>query len=154
PVVGAPDRRDVHASPDRSARDLGEALDQLGHFGLRHVPVRVRALVAKARQAALPVGSQQPQGVPALAPPGVRYLPALKHDMVDGPGGQENARGGAGVPRVDDDGGKAIDDSAFQATSTVTSVGFVSASNTAERFWDWATSASMSSLDASASISN
>ena len=37
---------------------------------------------------------------------------------------------------------------------TVTSVGFESASNTAERFWDWATSASISSRDASASIVN
>ena len=41
-----------------------------------------------------------------------------------------------------------------QATSTVTFVGLVSASNTAERFWDWATSASISCLDASASMVN
>jgi hypothetical protein len=43
---------------------------------------------------------------------------------------------------------------AAQATSTVTFVGLVSASNTAERFWDWATSASISCLDASASMVN
>jgi hypothetical protein len=43
---------------------------------------------------------------------------------------------------------------AAQATSTVTFVGFVRASNTAERFWDWATSASISCLDASASMVN
>ena len=41
-----------------------------------------------------------------------------------------------------------------QATSTVTFVGFVRASKTAERFWDWATSASMSSFEASASMLN
>ncbi len=39
-----------------------------------------------------------------------------------------------------------------QATSTVTFVGLVSASKTAERFCDWATRASMSAGEASASI--
>jgi len=46
------------------------------------------------------------------------------------------ARREARVPRADDDRSKALDDRASQATSTVTFVGFVSASNTAERFWD------------------
>ena len=50
--------------------------------------------------------------------------------------------------------GPQLTPTAGQATSTVTFVGFVRASNTAERFWDWATSASMSSLDASASMVN
>ena len=72
--------------------------------------------------------------------------------MVEGPVGQEVAGGEARVPRADDDGGNALDGRILQATSTVTSVGLVSASNTAERFWDWATSASMSSRDASASM--
>ena len=40
-----------------------------------------------------------------------------------------------------------------QATVTVTFVGLVSASKTAERFCDWATSAAISSASASASIS-
>ena len=53
------------------------------------------------------------------------------------------------MPRADDDRGDALDGPAPQATSTVTFVGFVSASNTAERFWDWATSASISCLEAS-----
>ena len=145
-VVGPPHRRDVHAGPDRSARDLGEALDELDHFAHRHVAVGVRAFVAKARQAALPVGREQPQRVPALAPPGVRHLAALEHDVVDRPVAEEVARGEARVPRADDDRGNALDGPAPQATSTVTFVGFVSASNTAERFWDWATSASISCL--------
>ena len=72
--------------------------------------------------------------------------------MVDRPVAEETARGEARVPRTDDDRGGVLDDLAPQATSTVTFVGFVSASNTAERFWDWATSASMSSFDASASM--
>ena len=40
-----------------------------------------------------------------------------------------------------------------QTTSTATAVGFVTMSYTAERFCDWATSASMSSREASASMS-
>ena len=40
-----------------------------------------------------------------------------------------------------------------QTTSTTTDVGLVTTSNTAERFWDWATTASISALVASASIS-
>src|ERR1700722_1826000 len=58
------------------------------------------------------------------------------------------------VPRADDYRGELLGGLPGQATSTVTSVGLVSASNTAERFWDWATSASMSSREASASIVN
>jgi hypothetical protein len=74
--------------------------------------------------------------------------------VIDRPVGEEVARREAGVPRADDDRGGALDGVASQATSTVTFVGFVRASNTAERFCDWATSASMSSFDASASILN
>jgi hypothetical protein len=105
-------------------------------------------------QAALPVGSEQPQRVPAFGPPGVCHLTALEHDVVDRPVGQEVTRGQARVPRADDDRGYALDDVTLQATSTVTFVGLVSASNTAERFCDWATSASMSSVEASASMVN
>src|ERR1022692_4619259 len=153
-IVGAPHRRDVHASPDGSARDLGEVLDELGHFAHRHVAVWIRAFIVKARQTALPVGREQPQGVPAFAPPGVRYLAALEHDMIDRPVAEKVARREARVPRADDDRSDALDDLAPQATSTVTFVGFVRASNTADRFWDWATSASISCLDASASMVN
>ena len=55
---------------------------------------------------------------------------------------------------ADDDRGDALDGWTSQATSTVTLVGFVKASNTAERFCDWATSASISCLVASASMVN
>ena len=54
--------------------------------------------------------------------------------MIDRPAAEEVARGKARVPRPDDDRGELLDDLAPQATSTVTFVGFVSASNTAERF--------------------
>jgi hypothetical protein len=54
--------------------------------------------------------------------------------MVDRPVAEEMARGEARVPRTDDDGRDALDGFVPQATSTVTLVGFVRASNTAERF--------------------
>ncbi len=153
-AVGQPHRRDIHAGADRCTRDLGEALDELGHFAHRHVAVRFQPLIAKAGQAALPVGREQPQGVPAFAAPGVRHLAALEHDVIYRPVAEEVACREARVPRSDNDRGEALDGWASQATSTVTSVGFVRASNTAERFTDWATSASMSCRDASASMLN
>jgi hypothetical protein len=64
--------------------------------------------------------------------------------VIHGLAAEEVARGQSGVPRPDDDRGGVLDGWSSQATSTVTFVGFVSASNTAERFWDWATSASTS----------
>ena len=124
----------------------GESSDELDDVGARHVAVGIGAVVANAREPALPVGSQQPQGVPALAPPRVRQLAALEHDVVDRPLGEEVAGGEAGVPGAYDNCGEVLDGECPQATSTVTSVGFVRASNTAERFWDWATSASISCL--------
>ncbi len=54
--------------------------------------------------------------------------------MVDGPLAEEVACGEAGMTCADDDGGSALDGPASQATSTVTLVGLVRASNTAERF--------------------
>jgi hypothetical protein len=67
-------------------------------------------------------------------PPGVRHLAAFKDNVVDRPLGQEMACGEASVASADDDGRYSLDGSTSQATSTVTSVGFVSASKTAERF--------------------
>ncbi len=72
--------------------------------------------------------------------------------MIDRPIAEKVAGGKAGVPCADDDRSGALDGWASQATSTVTFVGLVRASKTAERYWDWATSASISSLDASASM--
>ena len=74
--------------------------------------------------------------------------------MVDRPLPEEVAGGEAGVPGADDDGGYALDSQALKRPRPVTSVGFERASNTAERFCDWATSASISSRLASASIVN
>jgi hypothetical protein len=57
--------------------------------------------------------------------------------VVDRPVAEEVAGGEARVPRADDDRGNALDDpdpQIPQATSTVTFVGLVRASYTAERF--------------------
>src|SRR5690606_19718042 len=153
-VAGAPYGRDVRTGADGGAGVGGEAFHERGHLPDGHVAVGVRAVVAEARQAALPVGGEQAEGVPALAAPGVRHLAAFQHHVVDGPLGEEVARGEARVTGAYDDGGGVAldDDRAFQAASTVTSVGLVRASSTAERFWDWATRASISCLEASASM--
>ena len=54
--------------------------------------------------------------------------------MVNRPLAEEVACGEASMARTDDDGGRALDGPTSQATSTVTLVGLVRASNTAERF--------------------
>lgn len=72
--------------------------------------------------------------------------------MFDAAIGEDAARREAGLAGPDDDDGDA-GGSRDQLTETATLVGFATMSNTAERFWDCATSASMSSEDASASMS-
>ena len=64
----------------------------------------------------------------------MRHLAALQHDVVDRPLSEEVAGGEAGMAGAYDNCGEALDGMPAQATSTATSVGFVSASNTAERF--------------------
>ena len=106
----------------RRARDRGEARDELDHLAHRHVAVGIRAVVVIAGQTALPVGRQQPQRVPALAPPGVRDLAALEDDVIDRSLGEKPARREAGMAGPDDDRGELLD---RQTTSTVTFTGFV-----------------------------
>jgi len=80
--------------------------------------------------------------------------------VVDRPLGETPARREPRVTGSDDDGGDLFDDSSpdryvavVLLTATVTLVGLVTTSYTAERFCDCATIASMSSSDASASMS-
>ena len=93
--------------------------------------------------------------------PGIRDLSTLQHEVVDRPLTETAARRKPGVAGPDDDGGYAFDDSPPAAarrycllTWTFTFVGFVTTSYTAERFWDCATSASISCFEASASMLN
>ena len=57
---------------------IGEALDEVDIVAQRQVPVGVRAVVAMAGQAAQPVRREQPKGIPPLATPRVRDLPAFR----------------------------------------------------------------------------
>jgi hypothetical protein len=110
PVVSAAHRRDVRVRPDGSTRGRREALDELGYFPGRHVAVGIRAVVTETRQAALPIGREQPQRIPALPPPRVRDPAALKHDVIDRAVAKEMAGRQAGVTRADDDRGDVLDD--------------------------------------------
>ena len=88
--------------------------------------------------------------------PGVGDLAAFEHDVIDRPFGQQPAGGKTRMAGADDDRRDAFDGRSSgrcaQATSTVMFTGLASASKTAERFCDCATSASMSFFGASASI--
>ena len=79
----------------------GEARDELDHLAGGHVAVGIGAVVVMPGQAALPVGREQAQRVPALAPPRVGDLAALEHDVIDRSVGEEAAerRGRHGRPR-------------------------------------------------------
>ena len=107
PIVCARERRDVRVRAHRRARARWQARDELNHLAHRHVAVGIRAVVAMAGKAALPVGREEPQRIPALAPPGVRHLSAFEDDVIDRPVGEKPARREAGVTGPDDDRGDA-----------------------------------------------
>src|SRR5205085_12195931 len=116
-----------------------------------HIAVGISTLVAEPRQAALPVRRQQAKRVPPLTPPRVRDVAAFEDDVIDRAVSEAPTCRQAGMARADDDRGDAFD---RQSTSTVTLVGLVTMSYTADRFCDCATIASTSFLGASASILN
>src|SRR5258707_5071409 len=74
---------------------------------LRHgpIPIRIVALIAEARQPALPVRRQQTERIPALGTPRMSHLAALQDHVIDRALGEATAHGEAGVPGPDDDGG-------------------------------------------------
>src|SRR5690606_6806627 len=131
--------------------------DQFRHGG---VTIRVSTFIGLAGQTQLPVRGEQPQRIPALMAPGIRYRTAFDDHMVNRQIRQAVTHGQARVAGADDnhvygavgetDGWR--DHDAF-VTSTQSSVGLVTMSNTAERFCGWATTARISSSPASASIS-
>ena len=97
-------RGDLH----RNAKNFREIIND---FAGGHESVRIRALVVKARQAALKVGREQAQRIPPLAPPRIGDVAALEHDVIDRPVGEKPARGEAGVAGPDDHRGDALDGS-------------------------------------------
>ena len=126
---------------------------------MRHEPVGVVAVVRVAGEPALPIGRQQAQRIPSLASPRVGDLVSFEDDVVDRTLREAAAHGEPAVPGPDDDRCGVAPNrppvravALGQATSTLTLVGLVMMSYTAERFCDCATSALMSSGDASASI--
>ena len=147
-----------HGCSDRG-RVVADRPDDLGHG---HVAVRVAGDLRGAGEGSVPRRREQPQRVPALGSPRVGHLTALEHDMVDAPLGEAAAHGKAGVPGPDDHGRRAhgradgrwwLGRVRPQPTVTLTGVGLVRASNTAERFCDCATRPAISSGVASASMS-
>ena len=135
----------------------GVAVDQPHDLAGGHVAVRIVPVVGEPGQPAEPVGGEQPQRVPALRAPRVRHLAALEDHVVDRARGEAAAHGQPAVAGPDDHHGDVrhgrLSPLGAQFTSTAMFVGLVSTSNTAERFCDWATSASMSCGLASASMS-
>ena len=91
--------------PHRRRDRLRIARDEVDDLGQRPVAVGIVALVAEARQPALPVGRQQAQRIPALGAPAVRDFAALEQHVVDRTLGEAAAHGKSRVPRADDDGG-------------------------------------------------
>src|SRR5207248_8886000 len=106
------------------------------------------AAVALAGKAAHPVRRQQPQGIPALRAPRVSGFAALDDHVVDRALRERVAHRQSAVARADDDDVRRARPAGAGAhhallAVTVTSVGFVTMSNTAERFCDCATSAAI-----------
>src|SRR5690606_6313049 len=148
------DARDRDARAHRRGGEPRVRGEVIRHLAGRHEAVGVVARVGMSGQAGLPVGREQPQRLPAVGAPGVAGLASLEHDVVDAVLAEPTAHGEAGVSGPDDqDLGTHVELRAPYATGTVTLVGLVRASNTAERFCDCATSAAMSSSLASASMS-
>src|SRR5262249_55687209 len=160
-LLGA-DRRDRREGRDRRRDRLLVALEILDGFRHGAEAVGIIAVIGKAGKPALPVRRQEAKRIPALAPPRIRDLAAFEDDVVDRTLGEAAADGEAGMPGPDDDGrgganryrslGWRDRQAVASFTSTVTLVGLVMASNTAERFCDCATTALICSGVASASI--
>ncbi|GIT47382.1 MAG: hypothetical protein Ct9H300mP13_1780 [Gammaproteobacteria bacterium] len=96
--------------------------------------------VHHSRQAGLPVWSKQTQRIPTLSTPGIRNVGAFKHDVIDTSFIEAITHRQSCVTGAD------YNDINFprcvrshrqqtQLTSTVTFVGFVMMSYTADRFW-------------------
>ena len=157
PIPGSAQRSHRGVGVDRSRALPGVAVDQPHDLAGGHVAVRIVPVVRESGEPAEPVWGEQPQRVPALRAPGVRDLTALEDHVVDRACGEAATHGQPAVAGSHDHHGDVrhgrLPPFGAQFTSTVMFVGLVSTSNTAERFCDWATSASMSFGLASASMS-
>ena len=91
--------------PHRCRDRLGIGRDEVDDLRQRPVAIGIVAIIAKARQPALPVGGQQPQRIPSLGAPGMGDLAALQQHMVDRTLREAAAHRETRVPGADDDGG-------------------------------------------------
>ena len=82
---------------------LDETGEPLVDLVLDHEAVRITALVAPARQLALPVGRDEAERIPALRAPGVHEAALLDHEVVDAAQLQAVAQRQAGLAAADDD---------------------------------------------------
>ena len=133
----AANRGNGRVGSDRSRDRLGIVPEEVDHLRQRPVAVGVVALIAEARQPALPVRGEQPQRIPSLGAPRMGDLAALQQHMVDRTLREAAAHREPRVPCADDHGGDGTNRalsgestarSAFQFTTTVTFVGLVTMS--------------------------
>ena len=90
------------AGPHRCCGEAGVAGEGGHDVGGGHVAVGAIPGVVVAGQPGEPVGGEEPQAGPALAPPRIRHRTALEDDVVDGAFGEAAAHGQASVAGADD----------------------------------------------------
>ena len=103
-VVDALEGADRAVLVDRRGEGGGVVGQVGGELGRGHVAVGARSLVAPAREPGGPVGCQEPQRLPAMAPPTLGDAAALEHDVVDVGVGEAAAHGETGLAGADHEG--------------------------------------------------
>jgi hypothetical protein len=96
-AIDAPERFDGRMCAHRCRARCSEARDVRDDLRHRHETVGIGTLIWVAAEPALPVGRQQAQRIPPLAPPRVRHLASLEYNMVDCVFGEKTADREAGV---------------------------------------------------------
>ena len=89
---------------DRCGEGAGVVGQVAGELGRGHVAVGVWTLVAPAGEPRGPVGGQEPERLPPMAPPALGDTAPLEHDVVDVGVGQAAARGETGLAGADHEG--------------------------------------------------
>jgi hypothetical protein len=105
PTAGVPHGCHGGVGTHRRRGLLRVLLDELHDVGCGKVAVGVVAEVGVTRQPGHPIGGEQPQRVPPLGAPGVRYLTAFQDDVVDGTVGKAATHGQSAVSGTHHDGG-------------------------------------------------
>ncbi len=88
---------------NRRVEGTSVVLQVLDELPRGHVTVGVVPLVVPVRKTTVPVGREEPQGIPALAAPALADPPALQHDVLDAALPEAAAHGQARLTASDDD---------------------------------------------------